>query len=153
MATQDGSGRPLTVALFAGDVASEGVNLHRQCNHLIHYDIPWSLIRIEQRNGGVPRVPWRASPAATFAGTSSWRPVPWWPQRTGASALAAGLGDRTRSHPRLRRCPARACPGRRAHAAGALFAAYAAKQLADLEKDGGYKAVRIMHGGIAEERR
>ena len=33
--------------LFTGDMASEGVNLHRQCHHLIHFDLPWSLIRIE----------------------------------------------------------------------------------------------------------
>ncbi|WP_405959260.1 DEAD/DEAH box helicase [Streptomyces sp. NBC_00868] len=41
--------------LLTGDGASEGVNLHRQCNHLVHWDLPWSLIRVEQRNGRIDR--------------------------------------------------------------------------------------------------
>ncbi|WP_007023731.1 DEAD/DEAH box helicase [Saccharomonospora iraqiensis] len=41
--------------LLASDMASEGLNLHRQCHQLVHYDLPWSFIRIQQRNGRIDR--------------------------------------------------------------------------------------------------
>jgi ERCC4-related helicase len=45
---------PLRV-LLCSDAASEGINLHHQCNHLFHFDVPWSLIRLTQRNGRIDR--------------------------------------------------------------------------------------------------
>lgn len=41
--------------LIATDVASEGLNLHFQSHRLIHFDIPWSLMVFQQRNGRIDR--------------------------------------------------------------------------------------------------
>jgi len=41
--------------LIASDVASEGINLHFQSHRLVHFDIPWSLMVFQQRNGRVDR--------------------------------------------------------------------------------------------------
>ena len=42
--------------LVATDVASEGINLQSYCRYLIHYEIPWSPIKLEQRNGRIHRM-------------------------------------------------------------------------------------------------
>ncbi|MEM4729074.1 MAG: DISARM system SNF2-like helicase DrmD [Thermoplasmata archaeon] len=41
--------------LLATDVASEGLNLQTSCRYVIHIEIPWNPMRLEQRNGRVDR--------------------------------------------------------------------------------------------------
>lgn len=56
---------PLRV-LIASDVASEGINLHHCAHRLFHFDIPWSLITFQQRNGRVDRYGQDKKPIITF---------------------------------------------------------------------------------------
>lgn len=42
--------------LIATDTLSEGKDLQHACHHLIHFELPWSLVKIEQRNGRIDRL-------------------------------------------------------------------------------------------------
>lgn len=41
--------------LLATDAASEGVNMQNECRYILHFDIPWSPSKLQQRNGRVSR--------------------------------------------------------------------------------------------------
>jgi hypothetical protein len=42
--------------LLATDAASEGLNLQQRCRTVIHFELPWSPARLEQRTGRVDRI-------------------------------------------------------------------------------------------------
>ena len=41
--------------LIATDTAAEGLNLQTSCRYVLHFEIPWNPMRLEQRNGRVDR--------------------------------------------------------------------------------------------------
>ena len=65
--------RPVRL-LICSDVASEGINLHYQCHRLIHFDMPWSLMVFQQRNGRVDRYGQDATPADRLPGDRERQP-------------------------------------------------------------------------------
>ena len=57
--------------LIATDVASEGINLHYLSHRLIHFDIPWSLMVFQQRNGRIDRYGQEKIPEIYYMQTAS----------------------------------------------------------------------------------
>ena len=60
-----------TRILIATEVASEGLNLHYLSHKLIHFDIPWSLMTLQQRNGRIDRYGQTRSPEIRYLLTRS----------------------------------------------------------------------------------
>lgn len=42
--------------LIVTSVGQEGIDLHRECRHVIHHDLPWNPATLEQRTGRVDRI-------------------------------------------------------------------------------------------------
>jgi hypothetical protein len=42
--------------LICGQIAQEGIDLHRHCSHVGHYDLAWNPATLEQRTGRVDRI-------------------------------------------------------------------------------------------------
>ena len=61
---------PLRV-LLCSDVASEGLNLHYFCHRLVHFDLPWSLMVFQQRNGRVDRYGQKQPPQIVYLFTGA----------------------------------------------------------------------------------
>ena len=60
--------------LLASDVASEGINLHYLSHRMIHFDIPWSLLTFQQRNGRIDRYGQEIQPQLHYLLTESLHP-------------------------------------------------------------------------------
>jgi len=57
--------------LLCSDVASEGLNLHYFCHRLVHFDLPWSLMVFQQRNGRVDRYGQKHQPQIVYLYTEA----------------------------------------------------------------------------------
>lgn len=57
--------------LLCSDVASEGINLHYLSHRLIHFDLPWSLMVFQQRNGRIDRYGQTETPHIVYLITES----------------------------------------------------------------------------------
>ncbi len=60
--------------LICSDVASEGINLHHLSHKMVHFDIPWSLMVFQQRNGRIDRYGQKHAPQIRYLLTEANEP-------------------------------------------------------------------------------
>ena len=60
--------------LLCSDVASEGINLHHLSHRMVHFDIPWSLMVFQQRNGRIDRYGQTRQPQIRYLQTEGQHP-------------------------------------------------------------------------------
>ena len=65
--------RPVRL-LICSDVAAEGINLHHLSHRMVHFDIPWSLMVFQQRNGRIDRYGQTRQPQIRYLQTESAHP-------------------------------------------------------------------------------
>ncbi|MCB1716349.1 MAG: DEAD/DEAH box helicase [Candidatus Competibacteraceae bacterium] len=61
--------------LLCSDVAAEGINLHYLAHRLVHFDLPWSLMVFQQRNGRIDRYGQAQIPRIDYLITNSANPT------------------------------------------------------------------------------
>jgi superfamily II DNA or RNA helicase len=57
---------PEKLLLVSTDAAGEGLNLHRHCHRMVHFELPWNPNRLEQCNGRIDRYGQTKPPLISF---------------------------------------------------------------------------------------
>lgn len=55
-----------SLVLVSTDATAEGLNLHENCHHLIHFELPYNPNRLEQRNGRIDRYGQEETPEVRY---------------------------------------------------------------------------------------
>jgi superfamily II DNA/RNA helicase len=57
--------------MICTQVGQEGIDLHRHCSHVVHYDLGWNPATVEQRTGRVDRIGSKTQRERKLAGSDA----------------------------------------------------------------------------------